>query len=249
MLANKNLHPQWYLWPLRCYYCYYKVLAFYPTGSLNIKKQMVSCRWKSSQHSQIPWTSSTESLVQKNHSKVWGVEPHSEEGNTKNPYFTIARRNYLCSFSRHKDIAWLFLLMLKFSKIIPRENLPARPMLEQFSLTPFPSTKLLFGECGFGQFSLLKEFFEVTFTQPKIFSQFSPPTPSVSPRIPYLLVWCSIVPRHGEKSLMKCLNHSSLSCQTGHQQPVRHNHNTTTSSHHLRKHNHIWRFHSFHQQE
>lgn len=50
---------------------------------------------------------------------------------------------------------------------------------------------------------------------------FSPSTPSVSPRIPYLLAWCSIVPRH-RKSLLGCLNlsRSPLSCQTQSQ----HNH-------------------------
>lgn len=192
---------------------------------------MVSCSWKSSQHSQIPWTSSTESLVQINCWKVWGVEPHSEEGNTKNPYFTTTKRNYLSSFSRRRGIAWLFLLTLRFREIIPREKLPAMPMLEQFYPAPFPNTKLLFGGCGFGQFSLLGKFFEMILTTHPHFCQHS------NSLFISLMFNC---PKTQEKSngmfksesfLFVPSDGTSAACQTQSQ----HSH----IFHHFRKHNHI----------
>lgn len=141
MLANKSLSPQWHLWPVSVIIVIMKFLHFIHRISKHVKKQIVCCRWKSSQHSQIPWTSSTESLGLINCWKVWGFEARSEEGNThqKNPYFTI-KRNDLCFFSRHKDIAWLFVLTLKFSEIIACQANTGTSLLH----LPFPSTKLLF---------------------------------------------------------------------------------------------------------
>lgn len=82
--------------------------------SRHINKQIAFCRWKRCgwaasihrSHDPILTHRHTVPHIGKAHcSKVWDIESHSEEGNNKTPYFTIANRNDLGCLSRYTCIS------------------------------------------------------------------------------------------------------------------------------------------------